>query len=295
MSSLGSSEPSSVERFVTFDCDGEVCLGVLAVPKPPVAVADLGVLVIVGGPQTRVGSHRQFVLLARALAAAGFPAFRFDYRGMGDSDGDARTFEHIRIDIVAALNAFQRDTGIARVVLWGLCDGASAAWMDGAEDRRVAGIVALNPWARSPQGEAATRLRHYYLRRLFAPEFWRKVLSGQFSLRQRAGEFAGAVQSAAGPVNASDSIEYLQRMEEGWRRCSAPTLVVLSGNDYTAREFERWVAGSPARAALLARGNTSLARLSEADHTFSSQEARNHVARLTIDWLGGGMANQDLK
>ena len=36
-----------------------------------------------------------------------------------------------------------------------------------------------------------TRLKHYYLQRLLSPEFWRKVLSGRFSLRQRAGELAG--------------------------------------------------------------------------------------------------------
>ena len=57
-------------------------------------------------------------------------------------------------------------------------------------------------------------------------------------------------------------------MEDGWRRFSAPILVILSGNDYTAREFEGWVAGSGSRKALLARGSTTLARLPEADHTF---------------------------
>lgn len=55
----------------------------------------LGLLMVVGGPQYRVGSHRQFVLLARDLAAAGIPVFPFDYRGMGDSTGQARDFEGI--------------------------------------------------------------------------------------------------------------------------------------------------------------------------------------------------------
>ena len=104
---FGTSDSMFEERFVAFDCDGDACIGVLAVPKLPIATDDVGVLVIVGGPQTRVGSHRQFVLLARALAAAGIPAFRFDYRGMGDSAGDTRTFEHIRTDLFAALDVFQ--------------------------------------------------------------------------------------------------------------------------------------------------------------------------------------------
>jgi alpha/beta superfamily hydrolase len=48
------------------------------------------VLVIVGGPQYRAGSHRQFTLLARSLAEQGFAVLRFDYRGMGDSTGAMR-------------------------------------------------------------------------------------------------------------------------------------------------------------------------------------------------------------
>ena len=42
------------------------------------------VLVVVGGPQVRAGSHRHFVQLARHLATHGHAVMRFDVRGMGD-------------------------------------------------------------------------------------------------------------------------------------------------------------------------------------------------------------------
>ncbi|MFB1029241.1 MAG: hydrolase 1, exosortase A system-associated, partial [Thauera sp.] len=71
-----------------FPCEGEELIGILALPET--AVTRLGVLVVVGGPQYRVGSHRQFVLLARALAKSGVPCMRFDYRGMGDATGEMR-------------------------------------------------------------------------------------------------------------------------------------------------------------------------------------------------------------
>ena len=45
--------------------------------------ASTGLLLVVGGPQYRVGSHRQFVKLCRAAAANRIPAFRFDVAGMG--------------------------------------------------------------------------------------------------------------------------------------------------------------------------------------------------------------------
>jgi alpha/beta superfamily hydrolase len=87
-----------------------------------------GVLVVVGGPQYRVGSHRQFLLLSRRLASEGYPVMRFDYRGMGDGGGAMRSFEDVSADIGAAIEAFQRRCpSVRRIVLWGLCDAASAA------------------------------------------------------------------------------------------------------------------------------------------------------------------------
>ncbi|MGB1108861.1 MAG: hydrolase 1, exosortase A system-associated, partial [Gammaproteobacteria bacterium] len=90
--------------------------------------AETGVLLVVGGPQYRVGSHRQFVLLARDVAAAGWPVLRFDYRGMGDASGEKIDFETCGDDIRAAVDEFQRRCpSIRQVVIWGLCDAASAA------------------------------------------------------------------------------------------------------------------------------------------------------------------------
>jgi dipeptidyl aminopeptidase/acylaminoacyl peptidase len=58
------------EEAVPFACAGDMLMGILTRPEAP---AQTGVVVVVGGPQYRVGSHRQFVLLSRELAAAGYP------------------------------------------------------------------------------------------------------------------------------------------------------------------------------------------------------------------------------
>ena len=83
------------EQALRIACAGDTLIGILAKPQRPAAV---GVLIIVGGPQYRAGSHRQFTLLARHLADAGHAVLRFDYRGMGDSSGDARDFLGIDAD-----------------------------------------------------------------------------------------------------------------------------------------------------------------------------------------------------
>src|SRR5690606_31415058 len=110
------------------------------------------------------GSHRQFVLLCRHLAAHGIPAMRFDYRGMGDSTGAERGFDTVADDIRAAIDSFiKRVPSIGRVVLWGLCDAASAACLYAPSDERVGGLVLANPWVRTAAGEAKTYLKHYYV------------------------------------------------------------------------------------------------------------------------------------
>jgi exosortase A-associated hydrolase 1 len=160
------------ERALALECEGDALVGVLAVPERPHRV---GVLVIVGGPQYRVGSHRQFLLLARALAGEGFPTLRFDCRGMGDGCGELRSFQDIDPDIAAAIAVFQTHCPeVDRIVLWGLCDGASAAllYWYASLDQRVAGMVLLNPWVRSEAVMAKTHIKHYYGQRLLEKEFW---------------------------------------------------------------------------------------------------------------------------
>ena len=128
-----------VEDPIIFQCDGARLLGILHRPSEACSRA---VLIVVGGPQYRVGSHRQFLLLARSLAERGTVVLRFDYRGMGDSEGDAISFEDVEFDIRAAVDAiFDRVEEVSDVVIWGLCDAASAAMMYAFRDARVSGVV----------------------------------------------------------------------------------------------------------------------------------------------------------
>lgn len=273
-------EQTFEERFLTFDCDGDACVGVLTTPSDSTRASSIGVVIVVGGPQYRVGSHRQFALLARALGSAGLAVLRFDYRGMGDSEGDARTFEHLDGDVRAALDAFEHATGDARAVLWGLCDGASASIMYAASDPRVAGVVAVNPWARSPETMRAARLRHYYLPRLASRDFWMRLLAGKVHLRRSTSE-------AVTGNDAADDAAYLDRMARGWMAYAGPMLFVLSGNDLTAREFEAWVARRRSLRRRYGGGACDVAAMRDADHTFSRHDWRDAAAQATLDWIRG--------
>jgi exosortase A-associated hydrolase 1 len=275
------------EQALGFACDGEHLLGVLARPAQAAAT---GVLVIVGGPQVRAGSHRQFVLTARHLAAAGFPALRFDVRGMGDSTGPQRSFEQIGPDIGAAIDAFTAACpGLERVALWGLCDGASAAllYLHQTRDPRVAGLLLLNPWVRSDAGLARTHVKHYYRQRLMERTFWRKLASGQVALSALSGLWRN-IGTAFGRRSAgaqADPASYRDRMAEAWAAFTGPRLLLLSERDHTAKEFLEYTAANAAWRAALAARPADRVTLGGADHTCSTPGAQAQAQAASLAWL----------
>lgn len=279
------------ETAAIFECGGEALVGILTRTAQE---TDCGVLLLVGGPQYRVGSHRQFVLLARRLAQAGFPVMRFDYRGMGDSAGGARDFAAVGDDVAAAIDCFQRDCPTVRkVVLWGLCDAASAAllYCQARKDARVAGLCLLNPWVRSAESLAKTQVKHYYGRRLMEKAFWLKLITGRLPVRAALAELAGKLLLATRRQPAAVSnAPYQQRMAQGLREFSGPVLLILSGDDYTAKEFLERARSDPPWRGLLQQPNLQRADIPDADHTFSAARHRGRVEEIVVQWLSSALA-----
>lgn len=278
---------TATESALSFDCAGEVLVGIMSGAE---LAARRGVLIVVGGPNYRAGSGRQFTLLARRLAESGVPTLRFDYRGMGDSGGEARTFERVAEDIRSAIDRlFAAVPGLEDVVIWGLCDAASAALMYAHEDARVKGLVLLNPWVRTAQGLARVHLKHYYVRRLFQASLWQKLARGEFDFRGAASALRKSVVESIGKRGVSGSSEpeapFLERMEDGLGRFRGKVLLILSGNDLTAQEFKDFVAGSAPWQRLLAREGVTRHDLQEANHTFARRDWRDQVERWTSGWV----------
>lgn len=272
------------ESPLSFDCLGQRLPGILTLPAERQA---LGVVIVVGGPQYRVGSHRQFVLLARSLAAAGFPVLRFDTRGMGNAPGDFPGFEEIGPDIACAVQAMRNALpDLRQVVLWGLCDAASAILINQPQLAGISGLVLLNPWVRNAETLANAEIKHYYHKRLLDPAFWSKLRRGQVNVLASLGEFAGKLwrrwRGGARPAAPGD---FRARMVAGWQNWRSPVLLVLSGVDMVAAEFVEFAATQPQLTEILRRPEVMRLDLAEADHTFSSAQLRGLVEVATRDWL----------
>ena len=234
-------------------------------------------------------SHRQFVLLSRSLAAAGYAILRFDYRGMGDSMGLQRDFEAVDADISAAIDALQsRIPSVKQVALWGLCDGASAAllYCHETHDPRVSGLCLVNPWVRSEVSLARTQVKHYYTQRLMQKEFWFKLLSGKVAFEALSG-FAQKIRLSASGSNpsATEKQPFQQRMATAWHSFSGQMLLLLSGDDYTAKEFLEHTSTNAAWKHYLVRPKLLRHDIPGVDHTFSSAASRKVAEDLTLHWL----------
>lgn len=307
--------PSSAEGdplAVVFDCEGEQLAGVF---HPSKSSSKLGVLIVVGGPQYRVGSHRQFVKLAEQLARDGLPVLRFDYRGMGDSSGTLRGFTDIDADIRCAIDALQReDPEITQVAIWGLCDAATAAVFYAASDPRVSGLVLVNPWVYSDQGAARAYLKSYYLRRLFQRDFWEKIFSGGFSVVASAKSLWSMLNNSVfGAKNKSEAMQedlhepqkcpafgadpdahrtleqpddLVLRFSATLAQFSGKVFFILSGNDLTATEFIDATQRNHKLKHLMTLENIiGWEVLPTADHTFSRGRWRAEVEGLSSNAL----------
>ena len=244
------------QRALQFTCQGSSMVGIIDVPERPLP---RGVLVISGGPQYRVGSHRHYTLLARLLAPRGIPVMRFDYRGMGDSEGQARGCASIEDDIRAAIKEFfMQMPEMQEVVIWGLGEGATAAALYAHTDARVRGLVLLNAWAGGAGGAAQSPLLPNLLSRFGEIGFWKNV-------------------GRSHAVAVDPEMPMPQRIVASLACFDGAVLMVVGGADAIGREF----------ADLAERNDTPGRRvtIAGANHTFASREWRDEVAELSANWV----------
>lgn len=214
---------------LTFACEEITLAGTL-----DTAPGSSGLLIVSGGNEIRSGAFSGQAQLAARIARAGFPVFRFDRRGVGDSDGENKGFRKSRKDIEAALAAFRAMAPqMERVVGFGNCDAASALMLSAGAGCDA--LVLSNPWTieeRSGSTPPPAAVRARYAAKLKDPRELARLVAGRVDLRKLA---RGLLQAARRNQRASS---LAQEMAQGLGRFDGPVAILLAAADRTAQAFE---------------------------------------------------------
>lgn len=264
------------------DCN---LLGIVSLPAGNVASKQRALLIVTGGAQYRIGSHRQFTNMARQLSSVGYPVMRFDMPGMGDSTGQPLPFEETGPHIAASIEVLMRISGVHKVYLWGLCDGASAnlIYMHATQDNRIAGLILLNPWIRSDTSLARVHIKHYYPKRLVKFDFWYKLISGKIGMKA-IRELINSIRKMFNPISfIEDSIQ--KKMAKGWASFKGPILLLLSERDLVAQEFKEYSSKNKEWKKIIQKKPANQYIIREADHTCSQPSSHSTMVLQTAVWL----------
>lgn len=216
-----------MRELISFPCEGATLAGTL-----DDAAGGTGLLIVSGGNEIRCGAHRGMALLAAELAAGGIPVFRFDRRGIGDSEGANHGYADSEPDIVAAAQSFRTVAPqVKRIVGFGNCDAATAL----ALFHRQAGIDSLvlaNPWVGDEDDglPPADAIRSHYADRVTDPKQWLRLATGGINIGKA---IKGLRKASTTPSDTGNPI--VARMAAALE--GTPHRFLLANRDNTAIRF----------------------------------------------------------
>ena len=238
-----------------FTCENDSLVGTL-----DAAPGSSGLLIVTGGNEIRSGAFSGQAHLATRISAAGHPVFRFDRRGVGDSEGNNRGFRKSGTDITAALAAFRTaHPALERIVGFGNCDAASALMLAGGAGCDA--LVLANPWTFESDGEivmSPAAIRSRYADKLRNPREVMRLVRGNVS----PDKLVRGLKQAMRPAPAPSTL--LEAMRAGIASFVGDVHFLVAGRDRTGLAFaESW--------------DGDVETLVDAHHAFSSPDAS--------DWL----------
>jgi pimeloyl-ACP methyl ester carboxylesterase len=267
------------ELAVHFGQSGSL-VGILTRPASESPIRGPAVVVLNTGIAHRVGHHRMYVRMARELAALGHHVFRFDFSGIGDSaprKDILNPIEAHQADVAAALDWLEASCRINEAILIGLCAGAEIALRYGHSDKRVTGLVLLDPTIPN----SARFYARYISRKLMVLRSWWSFVRGRGMIWNQLSERARSTFGVATSQSADAADELKQLYVKAFER-KLNVLIVVTGKALEGRYREQLFDAFPD---VPLKGWVSFEYFRDADHTFTSEEVRRALQRLIVGWI----------
>jgi putative redox protein len=199
--------------------------------------------------------------LSRLLAESGYGVLRFDFTGLGNSEGDfsSTTFSSTQDDVRSAIN-FLEDNYRRPSFLMGHSMGGTTMLSVAQDYDFIKGVVTV----ASPSDPE--HVLHHFGHALTLLE---QGINASFKV---AGRYYDIRPEFVDDLRKANMKGVLSRLEK-------PVLVFSVENDSTvsesnAREIQQWV-----------KGKTELVTLKNTDHLLSDRQTSAGVAQKIIDWL----------
>tara|TARA_R110000772_G_scaffold61838_9_gene139144 strand:- start:448 stop:1284 length:837 start_codon:yes stop_codon:yes gene_type:complete len=245
-----------------------------------------GLLIVSGGNEIKAGAHSGMAKLAQAIAAQGFPVFRYDRRGIGESSGTNEGFLGSEADILAAAHYFRKaNPHVDKVIAFGNCDAATALALFGKE-APIHRFLLANPWviettdsnaSDAPTAPPPSAIRSRYWERLKNPQSLIDLFTGKIDLRKLA---RGLKQATQKQENTSLSM----RLKDGLEGLNKPCRILLADKDTTARAFlAAW--NSKDFTATRALPNITTETINSASHSFADEHSKKWLESRILETL----------
>jgi len=295
--------------------EGHRLSGMLHEPDPQVA-RGVCVLLLSPGIKGRVGPHRLYLKMAARLVPVGYHVLRFDYHGLGDSEGvlgervladvycgvqNGRYVDDTRV----AIDWLERTAGVGTFVASGLCGGAISGLLTAAVDERVQAVWCLGVpvtfdggqenWGRYLTQGQLDDLKMSYLGKLASPAAWARFFSGQSSydvIWKIVRRMLGLTQAVPPPqaprpdapppdnANPKFASAFFAVTESGRR-----LLLVFSGGDRLGWEFDEKFAARHAERLAAVKDRYEVLTIDGANHILSDRRWVEQMLDHSVAWL----------
>ena len=282
------------EKHFHFGSENQLS-GILSSPLDPDSKKPVIVL-LNSGSVHRVGPNRLYVSLARKLTAQGYPVFRMDFQGLGDSAWPTSLRENHPYpdsavhDTESALDFLKDKLGYQHSILIGLCSGAHSAFHAGVEltDHQILDSVLINPLTYQWVEGMSLATNHfqevaYYKHTMKDKSKWVKLFKGQINFSYAAQVGMTQLKNLSGKFLKSGRNSPLSKNLRKLFEQGRPLTLIIAEQD-PGYDILLDSAADVAKKAIQSE-KIRIHWIKDADHTFTSLEPRNELINRVCEHL----------